>query len=99
MMKRHTRKIPWSYNLAVELAVRIQDTLETNEDYPPYEYLPEAVTIVDRLFHDGQETDIATLVATVMSEALEYNYSPDNFRELVPFMQQRLKWLQKYSVD
>ena len=32
---------PWGY-LAVEVAVKIQELLEPNEDHPPYEYINEA---------------------------------------------------------
>jgi hypothetical protein len=100
MLKRRISKsMPWTYNLAVELAMRLQDLLEPNEEYPPYEFLPEAVGVIDRLIKDGLEADVSAVVSAIMSDSLDYAYPAEVFESLEPFLQQRLGWLRRYSTS
>jgi hypothetical protein len=84
--------------LAVELAVKIQDLLEPNEGYPPYEYFAEATKIVEHVLKskDENEDSIAQTIAAVMSESLEFKYDSSPFKATASFLLGRVHYIQRY---
>jgi hypothetical protein len=91
---------PYDY-LAVEIAVKIQNILEPNEDNPPYEYIKEGETVMSEIINGNiiETSAIADLMARTLSKSLEYDYNAEGFIDLAEFTNDRLKWIRRYNMN
>ena len=99
VMFRRELKRHWIF-LAVELAVQLQVALEgkDNEDYPPYEYYPEALEIVKYASEQSilDEAALQQKFAEVFSRNLDFEYKADDFQSSVKFLEKKFAYFRKY---
>lgn len=83
--------------LAVEVAVKLYDELEKDDEVFPYEYLSEAREIVRLASGEPGNDGLPSIIAGVLSEFLEFNYQPESFTDVASFINERLATLRKLS--
>jgi hypothetical protein len=93
----HNKTKGWYIYLAVELSAKIQTLLGEDGDLPPYEYINESTQIISEVCSKKMDIfSVESVISEVLSSSLEYNYSPENFREIAEFLSERLRSIAKY---